>query len=306
MVKDLRKNIAVIGLLIVMLSLPMMGAFATVPTNWTINVTPTSGTSTSSIFLMIRVTPKVSLTQNLHYYIFYDDDLITNSIFLGNTTSGYIRSLDYSFVVPSSMTKYQTPGDHTIKVILEDVNDGTQSTKTATFTITDATALPSDWWLNLPPDFFAYVKGAPGTKWTSGTVVPTNATGAIGDYFLNKSTGDVYTKVTAGWTLIANLKGTQGTAGTNGATGATGGMGPQGPQGPQGNTGAIGPLGPKGDTGATGATGAIGATGASGKDADMFYVWVAVACGIIALVLSLIANARRGEYLEPEQEQETP
>lgn len=83
-------------------------------------------------------------------------------------------------------------------------------------------------------------QGATGQAeaWWSGAGVPPTATGAIGDWYLNTSTSDVYEKTASStWTLRCNIKGAQGIQGT---------------QGPQGNAGA---QGPQGATGATGATG---------------------------------------------------
>jgi hypothetical protein len=148
-------------------------------------------------------------------------------------------------------------------------------------------------------EYFAYVKGTNGSRWYNGTAVPTTTLGVLGDYFINKNTFDIYYKSGAAtWILIGNIKGAVGAIGPTGATGAIGLTGPLGPAGPQGVTGAKGVAGDVGARGEIGATGATGATGASGKDADMIWVWGALAISIISAVLSLVANARRGEYIE--------
>ena len=87
--------------------------------------------------------------------------------------------------------------------------------------------------------------GSPGSTWYSGSGAPSAGTGINGDYYLNITTGDVYTKSSGSWGgAIANLKGAAG------ATGATG---------------------PAGATGATGAAGAAGATGAAGTNGAVWY-----------------------------------
>lgn len=71
-------------------------------------------------------------------------------------------------------------------------------------------------------------KGADGATWITGTTAPSTQ-GKTGDFYLNTSNFDVYSKATGSWVKTGNIKG---------ATGA---------QGPQGATGAQGPQGPKGD-----------------------------------------------------------
>lgn len=41
--------------------------------------------------------------------------------------------------------------------------------------------------------------GAPGSKWYNGSGAPSNALGADGDYYIDNSTSDVYTKVSGSW-----------------------------------------------------------------------------------------------------------
>ena len=42
--------------------------------------------------------------------------------------------------------------------------------------------------------------GAPGSVWFNGSGVPSGATGANGDYYLDTATGNVYQKVSGSWT----------------------------------------------------------------------------------------------------------
>jgi hypothetical protein len=87
--------------------------------------------------------------------------------------------------------------------------------------------------------------GVPGSQIFAGTGAPAATLGNIGDYYLDKSTGNFYGPKTAnGWGSPIAL---------------SGGSGSQGPAGPQG------PSGPQGPAGATGATGATGAAGAAGS-----------------------------------------
>ena len=59
--------------------------------------------------------------------------------------------------------------------------------------------------------------GKDGTKWTVGESEPAAADGADGDFYLNKTTFDVYTKTTGTWQKIGSIKGADGAAGANGA-----------------------------------------------------------------------------------------
>lgn len=80
--------------------------------------------------------------------------------------------------------------------------------------------------------------GTPGTKWYDQAGTPNPANGTVGDFYLNRTTGDYYEKTgVSAWTARGNIKGPTGAAG---ATGATGAQGIQGPQGIQGLTGAAG------------------------------------------------------------------
>lgn len=64
--------------------------------------------------------------------------------------------------------------------------------------------------------------GAPGSKWYSGTGVPSSSLGIVGDWYLDDASGGVYEKTgEATWTLRDNLTGSPGTPGANGADGYT-------------------------------------------------------------------------------------
>jgi hypothetical protein len=72
----------------------------------------------------------------------------------------------------------------------------------------------------------AGANGVDGSKWLSGTTVPSGATGSVGDWYLHTVTYDVYLKTGAStWTVQLNIKGPQGiqgVAGTNGTNGVDG------------------------------------------------------------------------------------
>ena len=88
--------------------------------------------------------------------------------------------------------------------------------------------------------------GVPGSQIFAGQGAPAATLGAIGDYYLDKSSGNFYGPKTAnGWGSPIQL-----------GSGGSGSQGPQGPQGPQG---------------AAGATGATGAAGAAGKAGSVIY-----------------------------------
>jgi hypothetical protein len=75
--------------------------------------------------------------------------------------------------------------------------------------------------------------GTPGETWFSGDGYPPSATGIVGDWWLDSSSGDYYEKTGASvWTWVGNIRGPQGPQGQQGATGATGPQGVAGPAGP--------------------------------------------------------------------------
>ena len=109
------------------------------------------------------------------------------------------------------------------------------------------------------------VAGANGTKWFSWTGAPNENLGALYDYYLDLSTGDVWQKVSNEggpvWAAQGSIRGAQGVTGATGPTGAQGPaglVGAQGPAGPQGNIGPQGIGGPAGDIGPGGPEGPPG------------------------------------------------
>jgi hypothetical protein len=69
--------------------------------------------------------------------------------------------------------------------------------------------------------------GPAGSTWYNGVVPPTSATGTVGDYYLDTTTGDVYQDMASGgWTQIGNIAGPQGPSGTNGAVWSSGSVAP--------------------------------------------------------------------------------
>ncbi len=73
-------------------------------------------------------------------------------------------------------------------------------------------------------------KGADGATWLLGSGAPTTQ-GKTGDFYLNTSNFDVYSKSTGSWVLTGNIKGATGSQGPKGDTGATGAQGPAGADG---------------------------------------------------------------------------
>ena len=132
--------------------------------------------------------------------------------------------------------------------------------------------------MSVPYALYAKNAGNQLNQWRYGNVIPAAALGAMGDFYLNMTNGNVYYKSNATtWTLTGNITGPAGAAGATGLTGATGPAGVQGIQGVAGAAGAVGatgpigpagpaggPAGPAGPTGATGATGPAGPIGATG------------------------------------------
>lgn len=255
------RKVGIVILLVAIVSLSVVGAQATTYyiSTVTMNMAPTSGSPSTSIFLMIRVRLLSITTADIHYYIFYDDMKVLTGVF--NVTSTYTRSLDIAFSIPSA-AKYRTYGDHSVSVWVED-SESNIITRLSIFIVTTDGAVPTDWWKNLPAAYYEYLRGPAGPKGDTGATGATGAAGATG------------------------ATGPKGTDGLNGVTGATGATGPMGPQGPKGATGDVG---------------ATGLQGPSGKDADMFWVWAVVVISIVSVLLSLVANARRGEYIQGELE----
>jgi hypothetical protein len=140
--------------------------------------------------------------------------------------------------------------------------------------------------MSAPYALYAKTAGVQLNQWRYGTTVPAAALGAMGDFYLNTQTGDVYYKTNSTtWTLTGNIKGPQGNAGATGATGPagpTGATGAAGPQGPAGPTGATGLTGPAGATGATGPQGPAGQTGAVGPQGSTGINGTAVLNGSVA------------------------
>ena len=134
-------------------------------------------------------------------------------------------------------------------------------------------------------------QGPTGSVWYNGTGYP-NPTGVNGDYYLDKSNGNVYQKQTGLWnTPVANIFGPSGAQGIQGATGptgaggsgggtgATGATGSAGIQGATGATGVQGSQGITGVTGPTGTSGSIGQTGATGSSGAVGQTGVTGATG---------------------------
>lgn len=117
----------------------------------------------------------------------------------------------------------------------------------------------------------------PSSTWYTGAGAPSNASGLVGDFYVNSTTGDYYKKDTVShWALQGNLKGPSGSmwysgngtpdqAGSPGIVGdyyidtSTGLFYRQTSLGVWAGQGSL-----KGPTGATGATGQTGSTGTSG------------------------------------------
>lgn len=119
--------------------------------------------------------------------------------------------------------------------------------------------------------------GANGATWYSQTGPPTEGLGALHDFYLDVTSGDVWQKqLNSGggvsWILLGNIRGPSGAAGITGPagpegpSGAIGPIGAPGPQGPAGEPGAPGPQGMPGMQGPTGAPGAPGTPGAIGPE----------------------------------------
>jgi hypothetical protein len=109
-------------------------------------------------------------------------------------------------------------------------------------------------------------------QWHYGPGIPPNNLGNAGDYYLDNSTGNIYSYTSTGWALILNIMGPvgptgpAGIAGPQGPAGVAGPIGLTGPQGLAGTAGATGATGPQGVAGPAGATGPAGIAGPAGTN----------------------------------------
>jgi len=82
--------------------------------------------------------------------------------------------------------------------------------------------------------------GTPGAKWFSGTGAPAGATGIVGDWYLNTTTGDYHEKTgSSTWTKRGNLQGKPGTVWWTGAGAPNSGFGVQNDKYLDSNTGDV-------------------------------------------------------------------
>ena len=109
------------------------------------------------------------------------------------------------------------------------------------------------------------IAGADGTKWFSWTGAPSQNLGALFDYYLDLSTGDIWQKVSNEggpvWALQGSIRGVQGPPGAPGVQGPPGPVGLTGSPGAPGLQGNSGPPGPAGETGSQGPPGPPGPAG---------------------------------------------
>ena len=119
--------------------------------------------------------------------------------------------------------------------------------------------------MSVPYALYAKNAGNQLNQWRYGNIVPATTLGAMGDFYLDMITGNVYYKNSSTtWVLTGNIKGPTGAAGATGSVGATGPAGVAGPAGSQGIQGLTGPAGAQGPIGLTGPAGAAGTNGATG------------------------------------------
>jgi hypothetical protein len=107
--------------------------------------------------------------------------------------------------------------------------------------------------------------GADGTKWFSSTGPPAAGLGALLDYYVDLTAGDIWQKVSNQggpiWAMRGNLRGVKGDAGAVGPMGEAGPSGVPGPPGPAGLAGSPGTAGAQGEIGPSGLVGPAGPPG---------------------------------------------
>jgi hypothetical protein len=103
------------------------------------------------------------------------------------------------------------------------------------------------------------IAGANGTKWYSWAGAPEQNLGALLDYYLDVTGGNIWQKVSneggSVWALQGNIRGAPGPAGAEGPAGTPG---PAGQAGIPGDAGMPGPPGPPGEVGVEGPAGPAG------------------------------------------------
>jgi hypothetical protein len=138
--------------------------------------------------------------------------------------------------------------------------------------------------MSVPYALYAKNAGNQLNQWRYGNIVPATTLGAMGDFYLDMITGNVYYKNSSTtWVLTGNIKGPTGAAGATGSVGATGPAGvagPAGSQGIQGIQGLTGPAGAQGPIGLTGPAGAAGTNGATGAQGPIGLTGPAGAAGV--------------------------
>ena len=134
--------------------------------------------------------------------------------------------------------------------------------------------------MSVPYALYAKNAGNQLNQWRYGNIVPATTLGAMGDFYLDMITGNVYYKNSSTtWVLTGNIKGPTGAAGATGSVGATGPAGVAGPAGSQGIQGLTGPAGAQGPIGLTGPAGAAGTNGATGAQGPIGLTGPAGAAG---------------------------
>lgn len=103
-------------------------------------------------------------------------------------------------------------------------------------------------------------KGADGATWLFGNAAPTTQ-GKSGDFYINTSNFDLYSKASGTWTKTGNIKG---------ATGPAGPPGNDGKDGSNGTNGKDGAPGVKGADGATWLFGTVAPAASLGKNTDFY------------------------------------
>lgn len=108
--------------------------------------------------------------------------------------------------------------------------------------------------------------GLDGTVWHIGTSAPSASLGKDKDFYMNKTTFEIYVKQGGQWGLVGTIKGEKGEKGENGQKGE---KGDPGQQGQPGTPGTPGTPGAKGADGATWLFGTVVPT-TEGKTGDFY------------------------------------
>jgi len=164
---------------ILLCSLSVVNVSANTISGISLDVFPTSGDITTTIFVRVRGTPYNGIYKDADnnypvLYVFFDDKVIMQRevpLIYPRTyyDSYYDAAWDVEIKVPNEFP-YSNLGVHEIRVRVE-ANDGTSATAKTTFNVVNYIQ-PPEWWRDLPSEFLDTIRGPTGPKGATGAQGP--------------------------------------------------------------------------------------------------------------------------------------